>query len=498
MKMKRLSAIEHSKPIVIFIFAILLLMGFSGCAPTLIQYDSTIGDPNAIQARANISVIIDEHNLVPKFLNDLETKRSIIEVISGDLQRNIFAYGDTKLDVIVRLKELHYTHKSHLAKGFILAFLFGPLGPILFPTDEYIGSASLLLEIRRNDGSVIRGYQSKRAHSVKTGLPNMGKITGTALQLALEDIKYQIIEDKYRIVQAIKEKQPIIATKPVVVEKKPEKIPPKEAPTYSDVDRNIPISRNQNPDALAVVLGIEKYRNIPDVSYARRDAATFREYAARVLGIKDDIYHLYYRVDEEATKAEFEKLFAADGWIARRARPTTDVYIYYAGHGAPEVRERSAYLIPYDGDINYPIQTGFSLNRLYEELGKLEISSVTVFLDACFSGVSRDDEVLLADARPVYIELEGPTAQGDITVFSAATGSQVSSAWPEQGHGLFTYYLLKGLKGEADQNWDEQITLGELSNYLTENVSRRAGLLDREQTPLMITREESRVLVQYR
>lgn len=160
-------------------------------------------------------------------------------------------------------------------------------------------------------------------------------------------------------------------------------------------------------------------------------------------------------------------------------------------------KDRHTYM-PHDGDPNYPVQTGYSLNQLYEEIGKLDVRSVTVFLDACFSGVSRENEMLLADARPVFIELTGPTSQGNITVFSAAMGTQISSAWPEKGHGLFTYYLLKGLKGEVDQNWDEEVTLGELSQYLSENVSRRAGLVDREQTPQMSTRDNSRVFVRYR
>ena len=105
--------------------------------------------------------------------------------------------------------------------------------------------------------------------------------------------------------------------------------------------------------------------------------------------------------------------------------------------------------------------------------------------------------MLLADARPVYIEVEGPTARGNVSVFAAATGKQISSAWPEKKHGLFTYFMLKGLRGEADRNADREITLDELSQYITGNVSETAGLLDREQTPQLFTADSQRVLVTY-
>jgi len=507
--MKYLRTIKPAKLMALILFSALLLMGFSGCAaflpPTLlVEYDSDVANRSAIRAKANITVTVNvgEKNQY-KYFKRPETKKSIIDAITKDLQQNIFYFGEEELDVLVSAR-LTYREQP----WYLLTWIIDPLWLLGLPLAKAFGEAHVSLEIHTLEGVFVGSYQSRQiiskwynlytAPKVQPNTRSKGGISKDVLKLALEDIKNQILEDRATIAQAIRKKQPSPKPEPVVEKREPAKpSPPADIPS-SDVDRSIPISSNPNPDALAVVLGIEKYRHIPDVTYARRDAATFREYAARVLGVKDDVYHLYYRVDDEATKAEFEKLFAADGWIARRAQPTTDVYIYYAGHGAPNVRERSAYLIPHDGDINYPVQTGFSLSRLYEELGKLDVRSVTVFLDACFSGVSRENEVLLADARPIFIELQGPTTQGDITVYSAATGTQVSSAWPEQGHGLFTYYLLKGLKGEADQNWDEQITLDELGNYLTENVIRRAGLLDREQTPLMMTRDESRILVQYR
>ena len=265
-----------------------------------------------------------------------------------------------------------------------------------------------------------------------------------------------------------------------------------------DVDENIPRGKAQDPDAIAVVLGVVQYRNIDRATYAKRDAAVFKEYAVNVLGVPDDRNHLYFKTDEEVTKGEFEKLFTAGGWLERRAQPTSDVYVFYSGHGAPEISKRSPYLIPSDGDANYPTQTGFGLDRLYEELGKLPVRSVTVFLDACFSGGTREKKMLLAIAKPAYLEVENPALLSEkMVAFAASSGDQISSGYPDKRHGLFTYFLLKGLRGDADRDNDRAITVEELEAYLVANVKRTAGQLDREQTPQVMGRDKARVLVRF-
>lgn len=172
------------------------------------------------------------------------------------------------------------------------------------------------------------------------------------------------------------------------------------------------------------------------------------------------------------------------------------MYIYYAGHGAPH--DKTPYIIPYDGDPNYPSQTGFSLDRLYEELSELNVKSITVFIDACFSGTTRENKMLLADARPAVIVVESPALRSEImTVFTGSTGNQISSSYPAKKHGLFTYYLLKGIRGEADNNGDKSLTVEELENYIVSNVKNTAGLLDREQTPQVHSKDKQRIIVKY-
>ena len=262
-----------------------------------------------------------------------------------------------------------------------------------------------------------------------------------------------------------------------------------------DIEKDIPTSGRKGEHDLAIVFGIESYKNVPGVSFAKRDATWMKKYFENILGIPKN--RIYYKTDTDVGQAEFSKVFSEDGWLDKRVKEgKTNLYIYYAGHGAPDMKKNKAYLIPYDGDPNYASQTGYEMDKLYEQLGNLGAASVTVFLDACFSGANRDNEMLLADARPVFMEVD-ESATRDVTVFSAAGGKEISSAWPEKKHGLFSYYLMKGMRGEADENNDNQITVGELGDYVKEHVSDMAGMLDREQTPGLRTLDEKKVLVQY-
>jgi len=261
-----------------------------------------------------------------------------------------------------------------------------------------------------------------------------------------------------------------------------------------DVEKKIP-KGEKNSDAYAVVFGIEQYKNISPVTYAQRDAYWMREYFTKTLGVPEE--NIYYKTDIDVGKAEFDKVFSQGGWLDKRiGDEKSDVYIFYAGHGAPDIASRTAFLIPYDGDPNYASQTGYAVDEMTANLSQLGARSVTVFLDACFSGANRENEILLAGARPVFMDVN--TAMADnVTLFSAASGNQISSAWPEKQHGLFTYWMLKGLQGKADANRDQSLTVQELSDYIQENVSITAGKLDREQTPGVQTRDREKVLISY-
>ena len=261
-----------------------------------------------------------------------------------------------------------------------------------------------------------------------------------------------------------------------------------------DVEKKIPKGK-ENPDAYGVVFGIEEYKNVSPVTFAKRDAYWAREYFEKTLGIPEG--NIYYLTDSDVSKAEFDKVFSPGGWLDKRIRDgMSDIYFYYAGHGAPDISNRTAYLIPYDGDPNYASQTGYKVDLMTGNLSQLGSRSVTVFLDACFSGANRESEALLAGARPVFMEVNPGMAE-NVTLFSAASGTEISSVWPEKQHGIFTYWMLKGLQGNADANRDRSLTVNELGDFIRENVRITAGKIDREQTPGLQTMDRGKILVKY-
>jgi uncharacterized caspase-like protein len=112
--------------------------------------------------------------------------------------------------------------------------------------------------------------------------------------------------------------------------------------------------------------------------------------------------------------------------------------------------------------------------------------SITVFLDACYTGQTRSSQMLIADSRPIITQRKANVPPKNITVLSAASGSQISGAMKEKEHGLFTYYLLKGLAGQADTDNDKAISIRELHHFLATNVKDAAALDGREQNPQLL------------
>ena len=159
----------------------------------------------------------------------------------------------------------------------------------------------------------------------------------------------------------------------------------------------------------------------------------------------------------------------------------------FSGHGAPNTKTGDAYLVPYDGDPAFIDQTGYSLKRMYEALGKLPAKEIIVTLDSCFSGAG-GRSVIAKGARPLVMNLQGNVAMSrNMTVLSASSGEQISSTYDEKGHGLFTYFLLKGIKDENVIQQDGSIKMDDLFSYIKPQVERIARKqFNNEQTPQLM------------
>lgn len=257
----------------------------------------------------------------------------------------------------------------------------------------------------------------------------------------------------------------------------------------SDVDTVPSVRAPFQQHAYAIVIGIDQYREkLPPADFADRDARLVGEYLTKVLGYSEE--NVVVRVNEKASKTDLEKYFEA--WLPNNVEKDSSVFIYYSGHGAPNPKSGDAYLVPYDGDPTFIEKTGYPLKRLYAHLEKLPAKHITVVLDSCFSG-SGGRSVLAAGAKPMVLSVENVMLAGGRTiVLAASAGNQTSSAYQEQGHGLLTYFFLKGLRGEADTNKDGAIDLAELFDYVKPNVQRIARkLYNNEQTPQLLGSPET-------
>jgi WD40 repeat protein len=198
-----------------------------------------------------------------------------------------------------------------------------------------------------------------------------------------------------------------------------------------------------DPDALAVVIGVERYRQggIPPVEFAASDAKTVAAYLTQSMGF--DAKNVILLADEQATQADLKKYLGP--WLENRATEKSRVFVYYAGHGSPDPKSGDSYLMPYEGDPTYIQITGYPLKELYKTLGALPTKNVLVVLDSCFSGAGQRS-LIAAGARPL-VNVKAVEPWGSTVVLAAAAGDQISGSYPEGRHGLLTYFLLKGLRG---------------------------------------------------
>ncbi|MBI2787966.1 MAG: caspase family protein [Elusimicrobia bacterium] len=230
----------------------------------------------------------------------------------------------------------------------------------------------------------------------------------------------------------------------------------------SEVDE-LPAARAVSSKRHAVVIGVERYReNLPKADFAAGDARLAAEYFKRVLGVPEE--NLALLIDERAAKSDFEKYF--ERWLPNRVEAGDEVFVYFSGHGTPNPAKGDAYLVPYDGDPTYIDQTGYPLKRMYEQLAKLPAQSVTVAMDSCFSGAG-GRSVLAKGARPLVTVSAVEALPAKVTVLAASAGDQISNSYQEKGHGLFTYFLLKGLKERGPD-------LKGVFEYLKPEVARTA------------------------
>ena len=239
-------------------------------------------------------------------------------------------------------------------------------------------------------------------------------------------------------------------------------LPASPSPSFTSAER---------PDDLAIIVGIESYSDIASkASYAERDADAFKAYV-RALGVPER--NIVLLKGSKAVRSAMTK--NVEGWLPRMAKPDSRVYVYFSGHGAPDVKTGQAYLVPWDGDPNFLETTAYPVAQLYKKLGELPAKQVLVAMDSCFSGAG-GRSVLASGARPLVGKIDTGAVPAKITVLAASGSSEISGSLDDKGHGAFTWFLLEGLNAG-------KTTPKALNEYLTPKVQDEARRLNRDQTP---------------
>ncbi len=257
-------------------------------------------------------------------------------------------------------------------------------------------------------------------------------------------------------------------------------------------DRLNPLGKEvqSKPAALALIVGVAKYENTnAEALFADNDALMFRDFASAVLGIPESRIHTLIN-----SGADERKLYLSlKNWLSRAIkRNQSDVYVFFAGHGLASDDGEQMYLLPYDGAPELLDRTAILREELFDDIASANPRSVTVFLDTCYSGTTRGTDMLIA-SRPIAIKALKQSVPDNFTVMTAAAGDQTAKPLEEAAHGMFSYFLMKGMEGEADANQDNKITAGELHTYVETNVIQQSS---GSQTP-ELQGDADRVLVQF-
>jgi hypothetical protein len=237
--------------------------------------------------------------------------------------------------------------------------------------------------------------------------------------------------------------------------------------------------RNSGPQRWAVIVGVSEYGNkgIPSLKYADRDAEALAAFLQTPEGGGFDTDHMRVLVNKDATLSNLRDAMID---FLQQAIDKDLVVIYFAGHGAPDpTRPQNLYLLTYDTDPSRLGTTAFPMWDIQTVVSRqIAAKKVVVLSDACHSGgisvdvATRGLDVTSSNPINQYLA-ELARAKDGMVVFTASAAGEVSQEFPELGHGVFTYYLLEGLKGAADSNNDLLVTVNEVMGYVEEQVKRK-------------------------
>lgn len=233
----------------------------------------------------------------------------------------------------------------------------------------------------------------------------------------------------------------------------------------------------KNRQRWAVVIGVSDYvdESIGDLQYADDDALAVYDFlrspAAGMGGIPED--HIRLLLNEEATSRNIRSALTT---FLRQSTPDDVIFIYIAGHGAPDpYRPDDLYILTHDTELDDIAATAVSMTYAGQAIEEAYAYNKVLFTDACHSGGMGAGTRSMNNNQinSAFLDYMNSSSGGFVT-FTASESNQLSQEGEQYGggHGVFTHFLLQGLSGEADEDGDHVITLGEAMEY-TRNAVRR-------------------------
>lgn len=263
---------------------------------------------------------------------------------------------------------------------------------------------------------------------------------------------------------------------------------PEPPPPTQEAATEVPTAapENQTPgNTYAVIIGIGNFQDtrIPSLRYTVNDAQGMYDVLIdpRYNGVPKDNVKLL--LDGDATTQNIKR--AIGTWLRQQAAENDTIIIYYASHGASEKGE--SYWVTYNADIDDLYATALNNNEVADMLSRVESKRVITLLDSCYSAATVNRKNRTRDLKS-QVPLEKFGGEGRVTI-SASTGEQLSLELDAYEHGVFTYYVLEGLKGAADgtagEARDGVVEVEELWSYVRNNVKDTAKKQGNKQTPVL-------------
>jgi hypothetical protein len=247
----------------------------------------------------------------------------------------------------------------------------------------------------------------------------------------------------------------------------------------------------------AVVVGINDYPNIRKLKYAVNDAKAFYEHLVGYSRVPRE--NVTMLLDEEATLTALKSALGTH--LKNKAGEEDMVIIFFAGHGATEKDVASPdgdglekYILPYDADADDLYATALPMADISRIFTRIQSDRLVFIADSCYSGASGGRTIDISGIRANISDafLERVAGGKGRVIMTASGANEVSEERDELGHGVFTYYLIEGLRGKADADKDGLITVDEIFGFVSEAVPRATG---QEQHPVKKGTVEGRLVL---